>query len=303
MITPNEIEQVLKSVLPLEQQDQAKVLAYLLEEVLNKQEISDTNKIKIRSDTQVQSALQSLSGKNIRLKEAILSFGAGSQMGEVTIGNIAMGNIYNINLPLSPNSANVVSKTSIPLSSRGSLAGSEKLEPLWIEAINAFEENNLRKAELLFAQISKINPNYRNVQHYISDAQKADMFLAFYRGLCDKEDNQWREVKQGIGMLEHWHPGYPDTQGLRDWINLQEAREARYKVALRLYEDAKYDEVIVEIEGLVKEFPEYHEAIQLLQGARDNKLEQEYREYIRSLKTWQKEAREEQIEEDKKREI
>lgn len=263
MTTLQEIEKALKDVTPNDKHEQLLVLSQLILALLHKPEDTSSIQSQITSDVQMRALVSSLLGKNIQLGEAVISFGTGLQANDITFGDVALGSVVKINI-YSNSQEKLNTDKKIPVNSQGSLANFELLEAIWLQVVQAFNEGDMRTADLLLFKIGKINPNYRGISKYISEAQRAAMLQSFYIGLCEKDDQQWLDVRRGMGFLEYWCPGYPDPNGLKEWVKKQEARTERYEIALQKGRKGLWNEAINDLRELLDQFPGNEECEELL---------------------------------------
>jgi WD40 repeat protein len=102
----NEMRRVLSEVLPEHLQAQVDLVAEFVVNIaqgeLSPEKASITFPVLFP-----ENLLAFLAGKEIRTKEAVVSFGSGNSIGDISIGNIANGNIYEITI----NVQNVVKRT------------------------------------------------------------------------------------------------------------------------------------------------------------------------------------------------
>lgn len=92
------IEQALRDVLPAEFQGQVPELAVSLEQAVAQGASSTKKPRAIPSSPELAAALAALAGKEIATDQAVVSFGSGNQIGNVTIKDIAGGDINHFNI-------------------------------------------------------------------------------------------------------------------------------------------------------------------------------------------------------------
>lgn len=92
----SELEKIINRFLSEEMAERGSDLAYVLRKILAKQSV----KINPDSKNNLLEILQHLSGHNIATSDAIISFGTGNNLGDISIGDIAGGNIIKININL-----------------------------------------------------------------------------------------------------------------------------------------------------------------------------------------------------------
>jgi tetratricopeptide (TPR) repeat protein len=189
----------------------------------------------------------------------MISFGSGTQTGDITFGNITSGDVINlsINIHVQEERLNKLKQT----------VKNEGLDGLWLRAVEYQDEQDWIEAEGLFARIKRINPDYRDVQKRHLETQKQVMLLKFYRDLCHKDEDEWFEVKRGLAILEYKYPNYPDPNHLREWVEQQEMRITLQRSAERAFEEEDWKKVIDILQGILVQFPNNDEAIELLNTA------------------------------------
>jgi hypothetical protein len=93
-----QLEQSIRENLPLPLQASAGDLARFLVEVTNKQLSEDQIRERVHNNPLLGQLVTSLSGQTLETEGAFIQFGKTGQMGDVSIRDIARGNIININL-------------------------------------------------------------------------------------------------------------------------------------------------------------------------------------------------------------
>lgn len=88
MNSMQDMEQVLRDSLPIELHDRVPELVSLLRETLEKARSASSPQDKVISP-ELGVLLELLAGKELRTEQAVLSFGAGNQIGDITIRDIA----------------------------------------------------------------------------------------------------------------------------------------------------------------------------------------------------------------------
>jgi hypothetical protein len=91
------ISRTLRRVLPKNSTEDSDRLAQVLIKVLQGLQIDSNMAVDF------QALIDSLAGHSIATSDALLSFGEGNNLGDVTIGDVANGNITKIHLHLDPN--------------------------------------------------------------------------------------------------------------------------------------------------------------------------------------------------------
>lgn len=98
MTTRIELEQALRKALPKEAQDQARYLSALLSSVIDESLSPEEFKEELATEPIVEKAFNKLSGKQLLVDKAVISFGEGNQAGDIAVHDIAGNNIININI-------------------------------------------------------------------------------------------------------------------------------------------------------------------------------------------------------------
>jgi tetratricopeptide (TPR) repeat protein len=100
MVASDELERALRATLPPDLAPRAPALARLIAEALAHPEAPPA------PAPELTPALQALAGRELRAGEALISFGA-SQLGDVSIGDVAGGDIVRLNLTVAPEAQSV----------------------------------------------------------------------------------------------------------------------------------------------------------------------------------------------------
>jgi tetratricopeptide (TPR) repeat protein len=96
MVTTDELERALREALPADQHGKVTALAGLIADAAGGAGTHPP------VGTNLAPALQSLAGREIRVGSALVSFGADSQIGDITIGDVAGGDIIRVSLAIAP---------------------------------------------------------------------------------------------------------------------------------------------------------------------------------------------------------
>lgn len=97
MTLVHEIEHALWNKLPTDLHDRVPHLAQVLADVTNGTLAKETAQKRLK-DANLEPLLHDLAGQQVQVDHALLSFGQGSHMGDVTIGDVAGGNITKLSL-------------------------------------------------------------------------------------------------------------------------------------------------------------------------------------------------------------
>lgn len=98
MTAPEQIDQALQRLLPEERQAERAALARLLGEILRGALKPEAASAQIAADPALQAALRGLAGQQISTTDATVAFGEDNQFGDVTIDEVAGGNITKLTL-------------------------------------------------------------------------------------------------------------------------------------------------------------------------------------------------------------
>lgn len=94
MITRKEIEQALQQTLPDESQDQVLYLSILLTSLINQTISPETFIEQLSAEPVAENVFSKLAGRSIKGEKVAISFGEGSQMGDISVSDIAGNNIF-----------------------------------------------------------------------------------------------------------------------------------------------------------------------------------------------------------------
>jgi hypothetical protein len=97
MTLAHEIEHALRDELPADLHDRVPRLAQVLADVTNGTLTKETAQKRLK-DADMEPLLRDLAGQQVQADHALLSFGQGSHLGDVTIGDVAGGNITKLSL-------------------------------------------------------------------------------------------------------------------------------------------------------------------------------------------------------------
>jgi hypothetical protein len=97
MTLAHEIEHALRDELPADLHDRVPRLAQVLADVTNGTLTKETAQKRLK-DADMEPLLRDLAGQQVQADHALLSFGHGSHLGDVTIGDVAGGNITKLSL-------------------------------------------------------------------------------------------------------------------------------------------------------------------------------------------------------------
>lgn len=95
MIKAQELEQALKDLVALDAQSISRRLALLLAELANSSRTYEDTQ-HLLPDSALPALLVALAGKEVSLRESVVSFGEGSQLGDVTIGEVIKGHSFKL---------------------------------------------------------------------------------------------------------------------------------------------------------------------------------------------------------------
>lgn len=94
----SELSRAFAALLPPEQAPTAAALAEIIADLLAERISPQEAEARLAASQQTAGALQTLAGRQVALSQATISFGAGSQMGDVTIGDTAGRDIVKLNV-------------------------------------------------------------------------------------------------------------------------------------------------------------------------------------------------------------
>lgn len=98
MVQAYDIEQALKQALPSEMQGQVKQLAQIIADRANRRSTTSIATQQLNSSEDIQDAFLHLAGETINASGTVLTFGAGSQMGDISIRDLAGRDVVNFNI-------------------------------------------------------------------------------------------------------------------------------------------------------------------------------------------------------------
>jgi hypothetical protein len=98
MVQAHDIEKALRHILPLEMQGQVKQLAQIIADRANKRSTTSTATQQVNSSEGMQDAFLHLAGETINASGAVLTFGEGSQIGDVRVRDLAGRDVVNFNI-------------------------------------------------------------------------------------------------------------------------------------------------------------------------------------------------------------
>lgn len=255
MTSLREIERALVEALPAELQEEALELAHFLFDLTVNPENTKDVQTKLNNNKKIQGALQVLAGRDIRIDSSLISFGTGSQIGDITIGDVAGGNIYKITVNIQLASSKKRFNSDIT---------EKRINQIWEQANILISEEHWEDAERLLTQIEKINPLFGNIKPKLEEVRKQVMAIKYYRSLCQIEEARWYDVKLGLGVLTHKFPNFRDTHNLKGWIHQQEERMLQQKKAQKAFDNNHWEEAVDILKRILAEFPENEEAEELL---------------------------------------
>jgi hypothetical protein len=99
MLTAEQIEQAISPSLPAEHRAQAPALARLLAALAAGVRSAEGARAEVAENPALAQALGALGGRQVTSDGAVLRFGEGSQLGDVSVRDVAGGNIVNLSLP------------------------------------------------------------------------------------------------------------------------------------------------------------------------------------------------------------
>jgi tetratricopeptide (TPR) repeat protein len=99
MTTADELKDILRPILPPTLQGQAGALAQLLSDVANGAQSPETAQNQL-GEPALAETLHALAGQKLSSNQTLLHFGAGNEIGQVSIGDIAGGHMIKITAPL-----------------------------------------------------------------------------------------------------------------------------------------------------------------------------------------------------------
>lgn len=99
MLTAEHIEQAITPLMPDEQRAQAPALARLLADLAAGERSAESARAEVAAEPALAQALGALGGQEVASDGAVLRFGEGSQLGDVSVRDVAGGNIINLSLP------------------------------------------------------------------------------------------------------------------------------------------------------------------------------------------------------------
>lgn len=124
MLNPTDLERALRDALPLEQHAQAPALALAILAA------AQGNGHTALTDPALRPALRALAGEEVRSDGALISFGAGAQMGAVSIGDVAGRDVVRVALNLA-----VPPSTLTPQERRNRQAMIKKVRAIWVDGL------------------------------------------------------------------------------------------------------------------------------------------------------------------------
>lgn len=92
------LEQVLKNALPVDLHDEVPRLAVKIQSAIDNIQASEANKDASDYDVELATVVAALAGKELRAEATVLSFGSGNQIGDISIRDIAGGNIAHVSV-------------------------------------------------------------------------------------------------------------------------------------------------------------------------------------------------------------
>lgn len=95
---PEDLAAALRAALPPELHAGAAALARLLADVANGALAADVAAARISGDTALAALVAALAGQRLQADRSLVAFGAGSQIGDVTIGDVAGGDMVKLNV-------------------------------------------------------------------------------------------------------------------------------------------------------------------------------------------------------------
>lgn len=102
MLTAEQIEEAISPLMPAEQRAQAPELARLLADLSAGARSPEEARAALADRPALAMALGALGGQQVSSDSTVLTFGAGGQLGDVSLRDVAGGNIVTISLPAQP---------------------------------------------------------------------------------------------------------------------------------------------------------------------------------------------------------
>lgn len=97
MKSRDELETALSALLPVSKRNYVNLLANIIFDLIQNEDLNSdkiVNPIELKEP--LLSTLEELAGKSIRSGEAVISFGTGAQVGDITVRDMTLGSIFNI---------------------------------------------------------------------------------------------------------------------------------------------------------------------------------------------------------------
>ncbi|MBX0331536.1 formylglycine-generating enzyme family protein [Oscillochloris sp. ZM17-4] len=263
-----EVERELRAALPAEAQAQAPGLARLLSELADGTIRPEALGTRLAADPALAALLRSLVGQQINLGATALSFWEGSQVGDVSIRDVAGRDIITVNVYHGAPTAAPLPDVPAPNPTIPTLTPAD-IERIWRRALSAYLQRRWQQAEPLLAAIAAAAPGHRDVQARLAEARRQLGLLARYADLRALRDaGDWHAVLGGLAELDAAQPGHPDPQSLRGWAAARQRREGRYDAALAAADAGDWATAADALEALLAEAPGDAEAEELLGHAR-----------------------------------
>lgn len=164
-----------------------------------------------------------------------------------------------------------------------------KLADLYNQASNAARNGKSQEAVRLYQQVSRLDPNYRDVSQQLArlrkradeDTQKAGLERAYSRGENALQRQDWRQALREFETVESIDPNYRDLpnlmaqaeKGLEDSQKADQDAERRkkelYKEAVALSKAKRWPQALHAFKQLQALDPNYKDAEQYLREVRD----------------------------------
>jgi tetratricopeptide (TPR) repeat protein len=136
------------------------------------------------------------------------------------------------------------------------------------QALKAFYSQEWALAEELLAQALQSDPDDQELLKKLQEAQHNLEGHAAYQAICElRDEGLWQAVRGALEDLAQQYPDYPDTQGLRQWLELRQHREDYYNRALAAFNSGDWTATIAALHSLLAEIPDDSDAKKLLDQA------------------------------------
>jgi hypothetical protein len=200
MTLEHEIEHSLRKELPTALHDRVPRLAQVLAEAFTGTLTDETVRQQLK-DVDLEPLLRALAGQQVRTKHTLLSFGQGSEMGAVDIGDVAGGNMTKLSLPghRAVRVGNDVTKSPITTGDNNSVANAGDIRDvsgrvvIGGNMINIVSDLSV-ETEPLFVDPDSLPDIYQLVQDYRQSYPLEDQEVV----LRQVDDAQWIGAKLGV---------------------------------------------------------------------------------------------------------